>query len=69
MQKIINLTEAAFGLCVAIWCSLYYIGKLNYKDDKEKRRQERVKKYRALFIIVILLLIFSSLYLIILTVS
>jgi len=69
MQQIINLIEAIFGLCAAVWCSLYYLGKLNWKGEKERRRQERVEKYRYLFIIVILLLAVSSIYLIILTVS
>lgn len=69
MQKIINLIEAGFGLTATGWFILYYLGKLNYKDEKEERRRKRVEKYGALLIIVILLLTISSLYLIILTIG
>ncbi len=69
MQKIINVMEVMFGLLAALWCSLYYLGKLNYKGEKEKRREERVRKYKYVFILAISLLLFSSVYLLILTLS
>jgi len=69
MQRIINLTEAMFGIFAALWCSLYYLGKLNYKGEKEKRRKERVRKYKYVFLLAITLLLLSSVYLVILTLN
>ena len=57
MRIIINLSEAIFFIAASIWSIFYLNGKLNYVGDKEKERQERVKKYggRIYFCAVIML--------------
>lgn len=67
MEKIINLVEAIIGLSGAFFFFLYYKGRLNYKGEKELRRQKRVEKYRWLFVFVIFLLLICSFGLIITT--
>lgn len=40
-----NFIKGIFGLCVAIYFTLYLTGKHRYSEDNEKKRKERVEKY------------------------
>lgn len=69
MKTIINIAESIFFLYSALWGFLYYTGRLNYTGDKEKRRQERVKRYGGILIVGIVLAFTCGLSMLILTLS
>lgn len=65
MLTIINIIEVIIGLAAAIWFYLLLTGKLNYPEDRERKRQEGVKKYGWLLKIAIFCCLGGSLLLLI----
>ncbi len=61
-----NIIEGIFGLCVAVYFTLYLTGKLKYSEDNEKKRKERVEKYGLILLLITILAYIFSISLILL---
>lgn len=48
---IINIIESFIVIGGATWGLCYYKGWLNYSDEKELRRKEKVRKYESFLIL------------------
>ncbi|MEM5768827.1 MAG: hypothetical protein AAGU32_11155 [Bacillota bacterium] len=59
-DKTAIIIRAITGLMIGFYEWLYYTGRLGYTDDKERKRLDKVTKYKWLYILSIILLIGGS---------
>lgn len=64
-MKIIVFIESVVGICGAVFCFLYYSGRIKYKGEKEEERKSKVQKHGKLILFAGILLTFFSLALMI----
>ena len=66
MVKMGNIIEGVFGLCAAVYFTLYLTWKLKYSEANEKKRKERIQKYGWILVPITIFAYFFSIALILL---